>query len=103
MMDGCVCECLCRFFQMIHMICESRVDINIHSECGSKCKTENTLTHVVCNGYLLLMGMHNCQPVLYECKVCFQGRKDQHTHSQVLAYQIQSTAFSTSSVFFYKQ
>ena len=43
---------------MIHISCESRVDIHIHtsSECGSKCKTENTLTHVVCNGYLLLTG-----------------------------------------------
>lgn len=71
--------------------------------CGSKYKTESTLTHVVCNVYLLLTGIHNSQQVSYQCKVCFQGRKDQHTHSQVLAYKIQRTVFSTSSVFFYKQ
>ena len=102
-MDVCVCECLCRFFEMIHMICESRVDINIHSECRFKVQNREHIDTCGVQWISSLDGIHNCQPVSYQCKVCFQGRKDQHTHSQVLAYQIQSTAFSTSSVFFYKQ
>ena len=48
---------------------DSRVSIylysyHIHTVCGSKSKTEDTLTHVVCNVYLFLTGIHNRQPCL---------------------------------------